>query len=70
MEVVEFASLATLVDEDADLNSMVTYFNKAVADAAAELLGKQGRKKEPLDASRSLIFVTKDKIWKREVILK
>ena len=30
-----FAPLATLVDEDADLNSMVTHFNKAVIDTAA-----------------------------------
>ena len=37
----------TLIDEDADLDSMVTHFNKAVTDTAAELLGKQ----------RSLILV-------------
>ena len=42
-----FASLATLVDEDADLDSMVTHFNKAVTDTAAELLGKQRRKRKP-----------------------
>ena len=36
-----------LVDEDADLDSMVTYFNKAVTDIAAELLGKQRRKRKP-----------------------
>ena len=30
-----------LVDEDADLDSMVTHFNKAVTDTAAELLGKR-----------------------------
>ena len=42
-----FAPLATLVDEDADLDSMVTYFNKAVTDTAAELLGKQRRKRRP-----------------------
>ena len=42
-----FASLATLVDEDADLDSMVTHFNKAVNDTAAELLGKQRRKRKP-----------------------
>ena len=43
-----FAPLATLVDEDADLDSMVTHFNKAVTDISAELLGKQRRKKTPL----------------------
>ena len=42
-----FAPLATLVDEDADLDSMVTHFNKAVTDTAAELLGKQWRKLKP-----------------------
>ena len=31
-----FAPLATLVDEDADLDSMVTHFNNAVTDTAAE----------------------------------
>ena len=36
-----------LVDEDADLDSMVTHFNKAVTDTAAELLGKQRRKRKP-----------------------
>ena len=39
-----FAPLATLVDEDAYLDSMVTHFYKAVTDTAAELLGKQRRK--------------------------
>ena len=42
-----FAPLATLVDEDAALDSMVTHFNKAVTDTAAELLGKQRRKRKP-----------------------
>ena len=42
-----FAPLATLVDEDADLDSMVTHFNKAVTDTAAELLDKQCRKRKP-----------------------
>ena len=42
-----FAPLATLVDEDADLDSMVIHFNKAVTDTAAELLGKQRRKRKP-----------------------
>ena len=42
-----FAPLATLVDDDADLDTMGTYFNKAVTDTAAELLGKQRRKRKP-----------------------
>ena len=39
-----FAPRATLV---ADLDSMVTHFNKAVTDTAAELLGKQHPKRKP-----------------------
>ena len=42
-----FAPLAVLVDENADLDSMVTHFSKAVTDTAAELLGKQRRKRKP-----------------------
>ena len=47
MSSFQAVRLATLVDEDADLNSMVTHFNKAVTDTAAELLGKQRRKRKP-----------------------
>ena len=54
-----FAPLATLVDEDADLDHMVTHLNKAVTDIAAELLGKQRRKRNPGLPLRSLIFVIK-----------
>ena len=36
-----------LTDEDDDMDSMVTHFNKAVTDTAAELLGKQRRKRKP-----------------------
>ena len=43
----KFAPLATLVDEDADLDSMVTHFNKTVTDIATELPGKQRRKRAP-----------------------
>ena len=43
----KFASLATLADEGNDLDTMVTRFNKAVTDKAAELLGKQRRKRKP-----------------------
>ena len=42
---VRSVPLVTLVDEDADLDSTATHFNKAVTDTAAELLGKQRRKK-------------------------
>ena len=58
-----FAPLSTLVDEDADLHSMVTHFNKAVTNTAVELLGKQRRKRKrsPGLPLRSLIFMTIDK---------
>ena len=42
-----FAPRATLVDENADLDSMITHFNKAGTDTAAELLGKQRRNRKP-----------------------
>ena len=42
-----FTSLATLIGEDAYLDSMVIHFNKAVTHTAAELLGKQRRKRKP-----------------------
>ena len=42
-----FAPLATLVDEDTGLDSMVTHFNKAETDTAAQVLGKQRRKRKP-----------------------
>ena len=49
MRACRFASFATLVDEDADLDSMVvTHLIKAVTDAAAELLGKQRLKRLPV----------------------
>ena len=41
-----FQPLATLVDEDANLDSMATHFNKAVTDTTAELLGKKRRKRK------------------------
>ena len=42
-----FAPLATPADQDTDLDSMVTHFNKAVTCTAAEFLGKQRRKRKP-----------------------
>ena len=35
------------VDEDADLDSNVTHYNKTKTDTAVELLGKQCRKRSP-----------------------
>ena len=57
-----FVPLATLVDEDADLDSKATHVNKAVTDIAAELLvlaSKVGRGRLELPL-RSLIFLTRD----------
>ena len=53
-----FAPLATPVDEDTDLDSMVTHFNKAATDTAAERLGKQCWKRKSWDTPE--ILVTKD----------
>ena len=55
-----FAPLAMQIDEDADLDSMVTQFNKAVTYTAAELLGKNAGRGSPGLPLRSLIYVTKD----------
>ena len=41
-----FAPLATLVNEDAVLDSTYTHFKKAVSNTATELLGKQRRKRK------------------------
>ena len=56
------APLATLVDEDADLDSKVTHFNKAVTDTAAELLGKQSQKRKPWVTPEILSLLLKDLI--------
>ena len=56
-----FAPLAMLVDEDADLDSMVTHFNKAVTDTAAELLGKR----KPWVTPEILDLLTKDETWRK-----
>ena len=42
-----FAPLAILGDENDDLDSIVSNFNKAVTDTAAEHLGEQRRKRKP-----------------------
>ena len=42
-----FVPLATLIDVDSDLDSMITHFNKAVTDTAADVLGKQSQKRKP-----------------------
>ena len=56
-----FAPLATLVDGDAYLDSMVAHFNKTVTDTAAELLGKQRRKRKPWVQSITLFFEKRQK---------
>ena len=42
-----YGPLTMLVDEYAILDFMITHFNKAVTDTAAELLGKLRRKGSP-----------------------
>ena len=48
----KFASLIALRGEDMDINTMITTYNTAVADAASEIRGKERRKKK--------LWVTKD----------
>ena len=48
----KFATLTGLSDEDMDIDTMITTYNTAVADAAREILGKERRRKKP--------WVTKD----------
>ena len=62
-----FAPLATLEDEDTDLDSMDTHFNKAGTDTAAELLGKQRRKRKPSVTLRSFIFCDQRRDLKKKV---
>ena len=52
------APLVPLVDEDVDLDSMVTHFSKTVTETVAELLGQQRRKRKPWVTPETLIFVT------------
>ena len=49
-----FAPLATLVDEDAVLDSVATHFNKSVTDTTAKRLGKQRRKRKPWVSTETL----------------
>ena len=48
----KFAPLIGLSDEDTDMDTIITTYNKAVTDAASEILGKERRRKKP--------WVTKD----------
>ena len=43
----KFASLTIMINEDADLHSMITTFNTAVTETAREILGKHRHKKKP-----------------------
>ena len=55
-----FPPLATLVDEDADLDSMVTHFNKADLTQQLNFLASNAGRGSPGLPLRSLIYVTKD----------
>ena len=55
-----FAPLATLVDEDADLDSMVTDFNKAVTDTAEKIIAEECKlvsEPEGAPQNKYLIFI-------------
>ena len=41
----KFAPLIGLWDKDMDVNAMITTYNRAVTDAASELLGEERRRK-------------------------
>ena len=41
-----FAPLATMSNEDTDIDSMITTFNTAVTETASEILGKHRQKKK------------------------
>ena len=43
----KFAPLIGLRDEDMEINTMITSYNKVVTDAASEVLGKEGGRKKP-----------------------
>ena len=43
----KFAPLIGLSDEDMDIHTMITTYNRAVADAPSEILGKELRRKKP-----------------------
>ena len=55
-----FSLLATLVDEDADFDSMVTHFNKVVPDTATERLANGFERGNYGLTLKSLIFVAED----------
>ena len=48
-----FEPFTMLVDEDAELDSIVSEFNKVATDTATELLDKQGRNKKALGYRRN-----------------
>ena len=54
-----FAPLAILAYKDADLDSIVSLFNKKVTDTTAEFLGKVGRESLRLP-HRFLVCMSKD----------
>ena len=43
----KFAPLIRLSDEDMDVDTMITTYNKAMTDAASEILRKERRRKKP-----------------------
>ena len=43
----KFTPLIDLIDEDMDINTMITTYNTAVTDAASEILGNESHRKMP-----------------------
>ena len=43
----KFAPLTIMINEEADLDSMITTFNTAVTETTSEILGKHRQKKKP-----------------------
>ena len=55
----KFAPLTIISNEDTDLDSMITTFNRAVTETFGEILGKQRQKKNPGSLQKFLICATK-----------
>ena len=50
----KFAPLTIISNEDTDIDSVITTFNKAVTETASEILGKHCHKKKPLVTAETL----------------
>ena len=62
----KFAPLIGLRDEDMDINTMITTYNTAVADATSEILGKERRRKKPWVTRDVLDLSDERRNWKKK----